>query len=515
MIFIEPLESRIAPAVFAVYTDADGDEVKVTTSKGTQAELDAAMGLITEGTGQRLDVLNLTAAAFAGSDVTIVATPKTPQSDGFANINRINATGRDLGKVTVDGDLGEIDAGDADQATPAIKSLLAYSMGTASASLGISNLEGVVKTFTIKRLLAGNSALLLNHPNLQSGAIKIGNLLGGAVPDSGSVKITGGVKSITIVGGIYGGGAENAGAILVDGAVSLLKVGREIVGGSGERSGSILADAIGQLTIGGDLIAGSANFTGLIAATEGGIGKVVLGGSMIGAKVPNGLAGIVAAGDIGSATIAGSMLDGGGGSGIVAAGFQLDALTLNSSGSLKAFTLKGGIIGSAPALIGAGKNIGKATFGRAALATSSATTIIAGVGIGALDFRGDVGGVRIVANGDATTLAIGSVRFGGDANSVQIGLGAGIVGTAFADPKVGSIKVTGDLNFSLINVGTLVSTGAKLVSLQVGGRMQGSSVVAHEIGLAKVGGLKVGLTTGGGNDNGLAFGAGNLFDEVA
>jgi hypothetical protein len=513
MNIIEPLEPRIAPAVFATYIDPDGDLIRVTSSKGTQADIDAAiMDRINEGAGQRLNVLNLTSAVFEGADISIIATPKTSQSDGFVVVNRINATGRDLGKVIIDGDLGEIDAGNTGSPAPAIKSFLAGSMGVSSPNFGTSDIEGVVGTLTIKGLLLSKAALKLNHPEAQSGVIKIGTMGGGSDDNSGGLSVVGNVKSITVNGSILGGEGTLSGAILVQGTVGSVKVARDIFGGDGPSSGGVGFNSATSVTIGGDLVTGS-DGAGALVALQGSIGKIFLGGNLKGPQVM-GLAGILVAGDIGSIVIKGSMVDGGGGAGHVLAGFNVNGLMFNNAGSLKSFTLKGSILGENTATIGAGKNIGKAVFGRTAAARNTPLTILAGVGIGTLDFRGDALNVLIQARGDASTAALGTLKVAGDAGmQIELGDFAG-PGTPFANPRVGLIKIAGDLFFSVINVGTLASTAAKLGSLQVGGRMFSTAVVAHEIGAAKIGGIKVALAPGAANDNAFAFGSGNSFDEV-
>jgi hypothetical protein len=42
---IEPLESRIAPAVILPYADGDGDAVIITLSKGTQRKMPGMNGI--------------------------------------------------------------------------------------------------------------------------------------------------------------------------------------------------------------------------------------------------------------------------------------------------------------------------------------------------------------------------------------------------------------------------------------------------------------------------------------
>lgn len=104
---IEPLEARIAPASLT-FTDVDGDNVVITTSTGA-----LTLGGNVIVNGGRLETLVLTDAAFQGANVSIVATPDpTGGGDGRVRVGSIEASGRDLGTVLVDGALGAIDAGD-------------------------------------------------------------------------------------------------------------------------------------------------------------------------------------------------------------------------------------------------------------------------------------------------------------------------------------------------------------------------------------------------------------------
>src|SRR5438067_2696317 len=132
---IEILESRIAPAAVFFYTDVDGDAVTVKTSKGTDAQLEAITHpfLVAAGLGAQLQKIDfsLDPTHFLGTDITITAHPqfadadKILDGDGHANIGFINATGINLGKVTVNGDLGKIEAGNAG-GVPAIKTLTVH-----------------------------------------------------------------------------------------------------------------------------------------------------------------------------------------------------------------------------------------------------------------------------------------------------------------------------------------------------------------------------------------------------
>src|SRR5207248_7571559 len=112
-------------AVFR-YTDVDGDKVTVAVSSDTLNS-----GLFTSvasGVGEQLQKLDLSGGGFDGASLTF-SVVKVPGGDGLANVGYINATGHDLGTVTVKGDLGQIDAGSGSATVPAIKSLAVNSLG--------------------------------------------------------------------------------------------------------------------------------------------------------------------------------------------------------------------------------------------------------------------------------------------------------------------------------------------------------------------------------------------------
>ena len=124
---IEPLENRIAPSAVVTFTDIDGDLVTITSSEGTKAQLETAAGDLTD---HRLQTLDLTGTAdFDDTNLSIVAKPQAGKGDGFVNVGRINATGRVLGKVTVDGDLGVIDVGNTAVDELALQGLRVQSFG--------------------------------------------------------------------------------------------------------------------------------------------------------------------------------------------------------------------------------------------------------------------------------------------------------------------------------------------------------------------------------------------------
>src|SRR5262245_23861221 len=122
---VESLEDRLVPASVLTYTDLDGDQVTIRSSVGGLAGKGTFRA---DSTGETLVALDLTDPGFQGCDITTKVV-RAPTGDGLVNIGRINATGRDLGVITVSGDLAGIDCGDADPATSALKSLVVGSMG--------------------------------------------------------------------------------------------------------------------------------------------------------------------------------------------------------------------------------------------------------------------------------------------------------------------------------------------------------------------------------------------------
>src|SRR5688572_2820753 len=133
----EPLERRIAPASLInpstlVYTELDGDTVTITFSKPLfdlppatlNTKLDDVFkfsaGDAHSGTEtpQQLQLIDLTKApvvdfknAAAGISFTIAATKIGVTGDDLADIGAIKASGLALGRISIDGDLGQIDCG--------------------------------------------------------------------------------------------------------------------------------------------------------------------------------------------------------------------------------------------------------------------------------------------------------------------------------------------------------------------------------------------------------------------
>ena len=121
------------------YQDIDGDSVAVTFSKPILNTANVNT-IFTFGLGnvngsnaakQRLLEINLVGVTgAAGTTITTRPSAARPTAaTASRNLGHIDATGIDLGAVTIDGDLGRIRAGDATLTTSGLKGLTVHSMG--------------------------------------------------------------------------------------------------------------------------------------------------------------------------------------------------------------------------------------------------------------------------------------------------------------------------------------------------------------------------------------------------
>jgi len=249
---IEVLETRIAPAAVFTFTDVDGDLVTLKTSKGTNADL-AAPGVVTlaaSGVGMQLQKLDLSlnAGVFAGTNVTLAAKRGPQGGDGRVNLGFLDAsttgggTALNLGKVTLAGDLGQIEAGTAPGST-AVKALSVLSMGT----LGLTTQAG------------GDLDSIFLGP---LGTLKVAGDVRAA-----SLLIAAEVGKLTIGGSLVGGSGMLSGSIRSTDTIGSAKIGHNIEGGSGANSGLLSASKLTNVTLGGSLIGGSNTESGQIQAT--------------------------------------------------------------------------------------------------------------------------------------------------------------------------------------------------------------------------------------------------------
>jgi hypothetical protein len=500
---LEALEARLAPATLVnattvTYQDVDGDNVTVHISKPvfSAATINQVLtfdtGTATSGNAtpqqlQLIDLSQLASPAAAGGATLSVTAARDPihGGDGFANIGFINATGIDLGPVTIHGDLGKIDAGTSTPTTtPGLATLTVQSMGrfgttTQAASPTpdlVSNITGKLSALTVKSDIVG-AFINVNGGTLgQIGPVTIGGSLEAVsgVANSGSIQSGGNMGPVTIAGDIVGGDSQFAGSVLSAGGLAQLTVGGSIEGGAGSTSGVVDAlNNMGPVRVGVNLMGGAGQASGSIHTFTGKIGSISIGGSVIGGSGPGvdlsgngtlfwGAGSIASQLDIGLVTVGGS-LEGGSGAG---------------SGAI--VTVAGKIEGLIPGTtILAGPSIGGSVVG----SSGNFSALIYSAGdLGPVVVKGDVrGGTgqscgEIVSNGGQIAgITVGGSLVGGSGT-------ANDEGAILSFTNLGPVTIGGDVlggsgQFSgwIAAGGFTNSTTGNLASVKVGGSVIGGT----------------------------------------
>jgi hypothetical protein len=473
----EPLESRIAPAAVFTFKDVDFDDVTIRTSKGTNAQLAAIVTLAASGAGQQLQKIDFStdAATFAGTDLTITARRAGAGiGDGLVNVGAIDATGAnggtalDLGAISIRGDLGQVDAGDAVLATAAIKKLGVRSMGefgistqgagadlesTIDGALGALSVAGNVRDVFIRTTGAAAGKI---------GAVTIGgSLIGGAANSSGAIISAGAMGPVKIAGNIEGGAGQASGYLRSLGTLASITIGGSLIGGANnQESGYITGDlATGAVKIGGDVRGGAANGAGSIFC-GGNVASISIGGSLVGGS-GNNTGRIGTSMDLGPVKIGGSVIGGTGNLSGIILGLGAKVGPVSIGGDLRGGSISGtasltnsGVIlslGRLAAVTIGGSIIAGANTGSGTLENSGA--IAAGSDIGALTVNGSIIGnalthVRITAVGEVaplkTDLAFRSISVGGRVEFADILAGYNASTTPLgvnADAQIGKVVV--------------------------------------------------------------------------
>jgi len=499
---IEPLENRIAPATLLtdyrtlIYLNADGELVNVKFSSPVFSAADAqtrANAVFDFDTGgvtvasaftnidgpQQLQLLDLTALKDVnpnpaeGVSITISTTKMDGRTAGtsFADVGFLKAVNPAksmalaLGAVSIQGDLGRIEAGNANTAV-AIKSLTVQSMGA-------HGLETQAAGGSLVSQITGGIGALVIGTSKVSGDFKHATLN----VNSASPKAVGSIASITIYGNVVGKAdsgfaSDSTGLIRAAASIGTVAVRGKIQGGGGSFSGAIDAGTtMGAVSVTGDVIGGAGDFSGLVAARAGKIAGVTLGGSLTGgAGSDSGK--IFASTELTSIKITGSVSGGAGqNSGSVQVG----------SGFMGAVTVLRDVIG------GAGFNSGGILCSAAMGAVSIAGSVVGGDG----ELSGRVAAQKIasfalVKRTEGTALVGGSLLGGNGINSGRVTALADIgtvsikgsviggdgtdSGALQAGGSVGAVSIDGSLNGGTgERSGVIVAAGGKITSLTIGG----------------------------------------------
>ncbi|MGB8169936.1 MAG: hypothetical protein WCF18_20705 [Chthoniobacteraceae bacterium] len=521
---IEPLESRIAPATLVnpktlAYTDIDGDRVTVTASAGAFVFANPPSGTMNVDTfvftapngigGQQLQLVDLRqGSGFQGADLT-VSVVKAGAGDGLAAVGLILATGIDLGKVTVKGDLGEIDAGDLDTATPGIEALSVRSLGrygeaTDPLVLGLkSDIKGALGALRVAEDIRDASIVVTADvdANATIGSITIGGaLIGGSVAGSGQIFAEGNVGTVQIGRDLIGGDGIGSGALVSKGTLGNVTIGGSVVGGSGDDSAQLGGNGgLGAVKISGNVIGGSGVRSGGIFTDGPGakIGPVTIGGSLLGRSGANS-GSIFTQGDLGAVTIAHDLQGGAGNdSGKILTNGKLASLTIGGAlvggsgdygvaGDRHQIFAAGGIgfiqvghdvqggVGDGSARVGGAGPLGAISIGGSLLGGAGLTS-------GRFDSEMSIGAVKIghdLVGGSGETSGI--LKAGGGLASVSIGGsligGSGLTGNAqiLSDGPMGAVTIRGDLLGGPAPQSGVIRSGDRLASVLIGGSLVGS-----------------------------------------
>jgi hypothetical protein len=470
---------RIVNPKTATFTDVDGDIVIVKITKGELSSDLFELGAGPNG-GAYLRLLNLTDESFFGTNLTITAKPGPNGGNKLASVGYINATGNDLGLVTINGDLREIDAGDGEGGN-SLKSLSVYSFGAINPTIPttdlISTLDGSLPKLKVKKDFRGAHLLVLDSAD--EGVGRLG--------------------SVSIGGSLVGGSLQNEGVIQAD-AIGSVRIARNLEGGSAIDSGLIEGfESIGSITIGGSLIGGATNNTGQISG-GGDIGKIVIKGAVNGgAGINSGR--IFGDGNLASLTIGALIGGSNASSGVIDFG----------DGTIKSITVKGSIVGgtsSNSATIEA-DNITKLTVLKSIIGTGNGTaSVTVNTSIGSVKIGRDLSGgefesAKIVSEGGIGNVFIGGSITGTDENSAAIE--GETVGNVFikgsliganddcarilANSSMGKVFIGGNVLGIGFDSGDIQVDEGSLASILIRGSVQGGEIsAAGDIGAIVISG---------------------------
>ena len=533
----------------ATWTDLDGDLATLAANKPILAESEFAF--LTQAAGDagfqlaQLDLHDVAAAK--GVNLTFTASRDKVHhlGDGLVNVGRIEATGLDLGAISISGDLAAISAGDATLSMAAVTKLTAGSGG----AYGLAT-----QGSTINSVSTNNEWVFTGH----TGAIVVkGNFLSSvAVLDTTAglnYNALASLTSVTIGGNLVGGsdalrGSDGIGSgnLFTEGAMGAVKVGGSILGGTVAYGGSITsAGGIASVTVGGNIVGGIASHTGLIISS-GPLGAVSVAGSLVGGNSTydsTGTAttlidhsGVIGSTyyNVGAVKIGGDVVPGlGDFCGAIytapASGTNIASVTIGgtlygfrtlSTGANTTEHVTNGIYADGelgPVKIGevSGKSPAQpaqiVAHGKAAPVIAADAQAIASVTISRSAYALEIlAGYNSSGTADNPAVQIGAVKIGLDFAGSSIAAGIDRMGNGFGDPT--NTVATAGTGYT--NTHNVFST---IASITVGGAINGNplqsanfdtGIVAQEIGALKVGGtvferppgalevLSVGVTPG-------------------
>ncbi len=510
---LEQLEPRtlLASMVSAsklTYQDVDGDDVSVTFSKAilTAANVNSVFTFDTGSVNgsnavkQQLRSLNLVGIAGAGGvSITTVATRNAVnKGDGYAALGQINATGIDLGKVTLDGDLGRILAGDASTGTSGVVLLSTISIGRYGTLSGATNLnsviQGTVESLKTKTDIKDAFIDVQGGANGKIGSVTIGgSLIGGALANSGELHASGAIGPVSISRDLNGGTGANSGSIQTLDRLGSVSIGGSLHGGSQLGSGKIYSHLdMGAISVTGNVVGGSGDSSGLILS-DAKLTSVTIGGSLLGGSGQD-------SGEINSDLDMGAIKVGGN----VSGGSGKFSGAVTSNGYIASVTIGGSLIGGAGSESGyifcdlglgnvviTGNIIGGSASGVANLSYSGAIeagvadtitvggSLIAGTDTTTGTYQNN-GAILILE--DVFTVTLGGI-LGNATNKARLFTGGQGSPTGTVDLALGTLNITGRVEYAQILAGydsdmIGFNADAQIGNVTVGGDWIASDLVA-------------------------------------
>jgi hypothetical protein len=486
------------------YPDVDGDAVKLTVTRGTLGlgnfTFVPAESLPGAPAGPGLQLTGVTLGpAFAGTNVTVTATRTAAGGDGFANVGAIDATGVDLGTVSVRGDLGRLDAGDAADTRAGVAALTVRSLGAFGTNT--QDLTGDLHSDIVGRLGA-----LRVSGDVRRATVSV---TGGAIPANGQI------GAVTVGGSLIGGPGLGSGAVASTGNMGPVRIGRDLVGGAGVGAGAVDSDGtMGPVSVGGSVLGGAGSNSGLVEST-GNMGPVSVGGDVVGGTTDH-TGTVHAGGSLASVRVRGSVIGG------------ATALNVLDAGLIYAYTGGTGVQNLGPVSVG-GSLLGSPSLnGGSVYAHGNLTGVIVGgsvVGgsgqfsadifaemgrLGPVTIRGDLRGGGGDRSGSVVALS------GGPIAGVTVGGSVTGIGTAatgvLSDGQIGSVRIAGNLAGptasgvrisaqGLPGPGLTAATALAIRSVSVGGRVENARILAgyDTNGIASNPDVQVGPVTVGGD----------------
>ncbi len=421
------------------YRDVDGDTVTVRTTKGAFTRQMFTMthpeGAVDRG--QMLTLLDLAAGAndqdFSGANITI-SVKKGKTGDGYADVGAINATGIDLGNVTIRGDLGSIDAGDGDFVKPGLNKLDVYRFGRAAGGPAVpsSDIVGRIGSLVVRDEF-DNATINVNGAATEGiGSISVTkNFLG-------TLNLTGPLGSLKAVDLLTGSIIDVNGTSTAKTSITARDIGNGVSIDLATTLGKLSAKQVGTATI---------NAARIDTISVTGDTKAGLVGSFAGT--------VSAAGGVGSMS--------------VKENFSGDLTLAGPLGAFKAFDM---VAGSSIDVNGTST----------AKTTITVHNVVDGVTIDLATTLGKLTAAQ-VGNVTINALRIDSLAVNGD---TKTGLVGSFAGTVTAANGVGSMSVKEDFSGDLVLAGPLGSfkaydfvTGA---SIDVNGTSTSkTTIAAHSI----------------------------------